>query len=244
MSDNIKLIESVRALEKDHGPDGWPAVQMKTLSALADALEAVRMNAAQPVDERKEFEDWGRSIGWDTRDLERSSAYRGKYGWKTQQTAWEAWQARAALSAPAVNAGVPQGVPESDAFKAYLKECDDCAIEPDVAGAFHWAWNRCAAAPEAPAQPEKSAEDESELLTIAYMAGYEKGKDAGRAEQGRKPLSAREVELIDGMIKVQLLHAQDCDRIANRVMAEKQKGWDMERVELLRKLKAAHGIKE
>jgi len=53
----------------------------------------------------------------------------------------------------------------------------------------------------------------------------------------RKPLAAREIELIDGMIEVQLDHAARCDNIANRVMAEKQKGWDMERVELLRKLK-------
>jgi hypothetical protein len=60
----------------------------------------------------------------------------------------------------------------------------------------------------------------------------------------RQPLTEREIELIDGMIEVQLHHAERCDRIANRVMAEKQKGWDMERVELLRKLKAAHGIKE
>lgn len=58
----------------------------------------------------------------------------------------------------------------------------------------------------------------------------------------RQPLTERENELIDGMIEVQLHHAAQCDRIANRTMAEKQKGWDMERVELLRKLKAAHGI--
>ena len=50
-------------------------------------------------------------------------------------------------------------------------------------------------------------------------------------------LTAREIELLDGMIEVQLDHAAQCDNIANRVMAEKQKGWDMERVELLRKLK-------
>lgn len=53
----------------------------------------------------------------------------------------------------------------------------------------------------------------------------------------QEPLTAREVELIDGMIEVQLHHAEQCDRIANRTMADKQKGWDMERVELLRKLK-------
>lgn len=50
-------------------------------------------------------------------------------------------------------------------------------------------------------------------------------------------LTEREVELIDGMIEVELQHAERCDRIANRNMAEKQKGWDMERVALLRKIK-------
>ena len=50
-------------------------------------------------------------------------------------------------------------------------------------------------------------------------------------------LTEREVELLDGMIEVQLHHAAQCDSIANRTMADKQKGWDIERVELLRKLK-------
>jgi hypothetical protein len=54
-------------------------------------------------------------------------------------------------------------------------------------------------------------------------------------------ITPRELELIDGMIAVQLDHAERCDRIANRVMADKQKGWDMERVELLRKIKDTHG---
>jgi hypothetical protein len=51
--------------------------------------------------------------------------------------------------------------------------------------------------------------------------------------------SERELELIDGMIEVQLNHAEQCDRIANRPLAEKQKGWDMERVAILQKIKAA-----
>ena len=55
------------------------------------------------------------------------------------------------------------------------------------------------------------------------------------------PLSAREIELLDSMIDAQLNHAQRCDSIPNRPMAEKQKGWDMERVTLLRKLKATMG---
>ncbi len=59
------------------------------------------------------------------------------------------------------------------------------------------------------------------------------------AEQ--EPWTPREIELIDGMIEVQLNHAELCDYIANRTMAEKQKGWDMERVALLQKIRA-HGI--
>jgi hypothetical protein len=50
-------------------------------------------------------------------------------------------------------------------------------------------------------------------------------------------LTERETKLLDGMIAVQLDHAARCDGIANRTMAEKQKGWDMERVALLQKLK-------
>lgn len=59
----------------------------------------------------------------------------------------------------------------------------------------------------------------------------------------REPLTPREIELISGMIAVQLDHAMRCDAIANRAMADKQKGWDMERVALLQKFKAAHGVK-
>lgn len=54
----------------------------------------------------------------------------------------------------------------------------------------------------------------------------------------RVPMTERELELIDGMIAVQLDHAQRCDAISNRAMAEKQKGWDMERVELLRRIRS------
>ena len=55
------------------------------------------------------------------------------------------------------------------------------------------------------------------------------------------PLTTRELQLIDGMIEVQMYYAKQWDGIANRKMADKQKGWDMERVELLRRVRA-HGI--
>lgn len=34
-----QLIERVRVYEADHDPDGWPAIKMKEVTALADALE-------------------------------------------------------------------------------------------------------------------------------------------------------------------------------------------------------------
>lgn len=36
------LIKLVRALEADHGPGGWPAVEMATISALADEIERLQ----------------------------------------------------------------------------------------------------------------------------------------------------------------------------------------------------------
>lgn len=62
-------------------------------------------------------------------------------------------------------------------------------------------------------------------------------------------LSDREIELIDGMIDVQLRHAEQCQAMIDRPggnagMATKQLGWDMERVELLRKIKQHFGVEE
>jgi hypothetical protein len=48
----------------------------------------------------------------------------------------------------------------------------------------------------------------------------------------------REIELFDGMIEVQERHAARCEPIQNKEMALKQKGWDLERVALLKKCKS------
>jgi hypothetical protein len=37
---HVELLALVRRLEIDHHPQGWPAVKMETLTALADELEA------------------------------------------------------------------------------------------------------------------------------------------------------------------------------------------------------------
>lgn len=40
-----ELIERLRVLEQDHEPDGWPAVRMRDITALLDALEAAQESA-------------------------------------------------------------------------------------------------------------------------------------------------------------------------------------------------------
>ena len=96
---------------------------------------------------------------------------------------------------------------------------------------------------------------ETEQEPVAWMHNFITGNvithmpaDIGRHPERWTPLytappkqwvglTEREVELIDEMIETQLLHAERCDHMANSTMAQKQKAWDLERVELLRKLK-------
>lgn len=44
------------------------------------------------------------------------------------------------VRAPADPAPVPQDEHGRQAFARYIKDCEECLIVPDVAGAFHWAW--------------------------------------------------------------------------------------------------------
>ena len=39
MTEIERLIATCRAMAEDHHPDGWPAVQMKTITALCDEVE-------------------------------------------------------------------------------------------------------------------------------------------------------------------------------------------------------------
>ena len=77
----------------------------------------------------------------------------------------------------------------------------------------------------------------AKLVAIAARV-LEKARAILALRPERVPMTPREIELIDGMIAVQLDHAQRCDAISNRAMSEKQKGWDMERVELLRRIRS------
>ncbi len=40
MTTNNELIERLRGFEQDHKPDGWPAIQMRDVTALLDTIEA------------------------------------------------------------------------------------------------------------------------------------------------------------------------------------------------------------
>lgn len=42
MTTNTELIARLRSFETDHKPEGWPAIQMRDVSALLDAIEALK----------------------------------------------------------------------------------------------------------------------------------------------------------------------------------------------------------
>ena len=71
------------------------------------------------------------------------------------------------------------------------------------------------------------------------MTIYEEPSLGAESRERGADWTPREIELLDGMIEVQKAHAARCDGIANMIMAEKQKGWDLERVALLERIKAA-----
>ena len=79
--------------------------------------------------------------------------------------------------------------------------------------------------------------DKPEAMDIGIEAIHALSQALAQPQADPVSWTKRELELIDGMIEVQIAHAERCDSISNRVMAEKQKGWDMERVELLKKIR-------
>jgi hypothetical protein len=108
-----------------------------------------------------------------------------------------------------------------------------------------WCEARAAAALEGPRAAITALRDALAQPLPDPVDEYRKGFIDGQIDMRDRPeeqepvaWTDRELQLIDGMIEVQLHHAAQCDGIANRTMAEKQKGWDMERVALLQKIKS------
>ena len=68
----MDLIERLRLLEQDHEPDGWPAVRMRDITAILDALEAAREDSDRyrwlrdiPSQLRADHDHNPASGGWD-----------------------------------------------------------------------------------------------------------------------------------------------------------------------------------
>lgn len=56
-----ELIERMRSFEADHDPDGWPAIQMREVSALLDEIErlnGVSCQLARELEDLIELADW------------------------------------------------------------------------------------------------------------------------------------------------------------------------------------------
>ena len=84
---------------------------------------------------------------------------------------------------------------------------------------------------------EDQAAHDNAVLERGIQIGMLRAREIDGASAQAVPLTPREHELLDGMIERELHHAALCDVIQNQRMSTKQKGWDMERVALLRKLK-------
>lgn len=128
----------------------------------------------------------------------------------------------------------------------WMRDTDEGAEWTDTAPLVLSGWTPLYTTPQ-PAQATQAEVTDDflyELWDQKYRSwiGGEQFEQIARAilalRPERVPMTERELELIDGMIAVQLDHAQRCDAISNRAMAEKQKGWDMERVELLRRIRS------
>ena len=72
----MKLTEKMRLLEADHSPDGWPAVQMRDVTALVDEIERLTVALSKANASSERFER-----GWYLRGeaLEKIEAWADAY---------------------------------------------------------------------------------------------------------------------------------------------------------------------
>ena len=71
------LVERLRLLEQDHEPDGWPAVRMRDITALLDALEAAREDAERMdwlASEARMLSGWRETGRWEMPAIQIASA--------------------------------------------------------------------------------------------------------------------------------------------------------------------------
>lgn len=71
-SETSELLERMRGFEVDHKPEGWPAIRMREVSALCDALEAAQKREKELWTALEECKQQANMM----RDLERADAAR------------------------------------------------------------------------------------------------------------------------------------------------------------------------
>lgn len=199
-----------------------------------------------PPSEREAFEAFAQNCPMGKYSITR----RGDgYDSSHTQLMWDAWQARAQV----------QGAPSW-----WMRETDEGAEWTDTAPLVLSGWTPLYTAPQSAQATQAVPMTDVVAYAIHQVikpsnmtdSDWHSGAMLGHENEYREkveqaaarailalrpqavPMTERELELIDGMIAVQLDHAQRCDAINNRAMAEKQKGWDMERVELLRRIRS------
>lgn len=73
----VEIVGRLRLLEQDHEPDGWPAVRMRDITALLDALEAAREDAARldwMASESRMLFGWRETGRWEIPTIQVDSA--------------------------------------------------------------------------------------------------------------------------------------------------------------------------
>jgi hypothetical protein len=201
------LIERMRLLERDHEPDGWPAVQMRDITALLDALEACRKCGGEPV-------------AWRVHPFDYGIGHEGVYALTSrpdQVAAWErkGWEVQPLFTAPQPAEPVALepsdaisvvGMPEFDALMDHIYENGTASegVLP-LANAFARALLARGAvrlnAQDEPAAPQPAQQPVSgadELLAFTDHATLP-------AQQERKPLTESAIQQI-GLAMPSLLH--------------------------------------
>jgi len=170
------MIDLTRALKQAAEADaifGRPAVQAVTEQVRTLAAEVERLQGAQQAGERERFEAWARTKNI---SLERWVANEEMYEDPEAIGAWSAWQARAALSAPA-SAQEAEPIPGAIPMSVIAAEA---ARDPRTVEAMVRARERLA---------EPVAGDLEDWLGAYWDAGYSEGKTgANNADRANEAL--------------------------------------------------------
>ena len=78
--DYQELIERMRAFEIDHEPNGWPAIQMRDISAMCDAIESLFAENERLKAELAKYRD-AHVVAW----VEVIDSYEGPYHFHGQK---------------------------------------------------------------------------------------------------------------------------------------------------------------